>query len=101
MNHPIISLGSLTTDITHNLDIVSGLRVSAALFKTHTHKFAPGLATDSIADKPEKYNPVLQSRVSYDAATSLVSTDLPVSSASATGSRLMCGVASMGLCYHH
>lgn len=79
----------------HDLDVVSGLRASAAPFSTHTCTFTPGLATDSITDKPEGYNTVLQSRVSHDAVTS-VGTDLPVSSASATGKRLMCGVTSMG-----
>ena len=73
MNQPITSLGSLTTDITHDLDVVSGLRASAASFNTYTRTFASGLATDSIAyNKPEGYNPVLRSRVS-------VGTDLPVS----------------------
>lgn len=95
MNQPITPLGSLTTDNTHDLDVVSGLRASAAPFTTHTRTFTPGLATGSIADKPEGYNTVLQSRVSHDAITS-VGTDLPVSSASVTGSRLMCGVTSMG-----
>ena len=97
VNQPITPLGSLTTDNMHDLDVVSGLRASAAPCITHMHTrtFTPGLVTDSIADKPEGYNTVIRLRVSHDAVTS-VGTDLPVSSASATGSRIMGGVASMG-----
>ena len=69
-----------------NLDAVSGLNVSDVLFTAHTRMFTPGLTTDNIADKPEGYNPVLQSCVSHDAVISSVSVYLPLSSVSTTGS---------------